>query len=204
MAASHKRDYYEVLIVTRTATAEEIKSAYRKAALKWHPDRHATGKKEAEAHFREATEAYTVLSDGNKRAAYDRYGHAGLASGGFEGGVNSSIFEEFQDIFGDFFGFEDIFSGRGGRRARGRAQRGADLRYDMQLSFEEAAAALTTKVRVPRQSAPASSAAGAGSCITSRDFSRFRGRARDARAPGRWCAKDALSAAARGAWRKFA
>ena len=112
MAASHKRDYYEVLVVTRTATAEEIKSAYRKAALKWHPDRHATGKKEAEAHFREASEAYSVLSDGNKRAAYDRYGHAGLASGGFDGGVNSTIFEEFQDIFGDFFGFEDIFSGR--------------------------------------------------------------------------------------------
>jgi molecular chaperone DnaJ len=151
MATTQKRDYYEVLSVTRTATAEEIKSSYRKAALKWNPDRHPTGKKEVEAHFREATEAYSVLSDGNKRAVYDRYGHAGLASGGFDGGVNSSIFEEFQDIFGDFFGFEDIFSGRGGRRSRGRAQRGADLRYDMQLSFEEAAAGLTTKVRVPRQ-----------------------------------------------------
>ena len=151
MAATHKRDYYEVLSVTRTSTSEEIKSAYRKAALKWHPDRNPSGKSESEARFREATEAYSVLSDGNKRAAYDRYGHAGLASGGFGDGVNTTIFEEFQDIFGDFFGFEDIFSGRGGRRTRGRAQRGADLRYDMQLSFEEAAAGLTTKVRLPRQ-----------------------------------------------------
>src|ERR1700683_700955 len=138
MATVNKRDYYEILVVTRTATAEEIKSAYRKAALKWHPDRHATGKKDVEEKFREATEAYTVLSDGNKRGAYDRYGHAAVAGMG-GGGVNSSIFDEFKDIFGDFFGFEDVF-GRAGRGGRQRVQRGADLRYDVKLTFEEAAA----------------------------------------------------------------
>jgi len=151
MAQINKRDYYEVLGVSRTASPEEIKSAYRKAALKWHPDRHEPGKKDVEEKFREATEAYSVLSDPPKREAYDRFGHAGLTGGAFDGGINQTIFEGFQDIFGDFFGFEDIFSGGGGRRSRGRTHRGADLRYDMQLSFEEAAAGLTTKIRVPRQ-----------------------------------------------------
>jgi len=144
---SQRRDCYEVLGVGRTANADEVKSAYRKAALKWHPDRNPQGKQEAEEKFREATEAYSILSDPQKRATYDRFGFAGLSHGGFDGGFNQSIFEEFQDIFGDFFGFEDIF---GGRRGRSRAQRGADLRYDMKLSFEEAAAGVNTKIRVPR------------------------------------------------------
>src|SRR5258705_2141794 len=144
---SQKRDCYEVLGVERAASADEIKSAYRKAALKWHPDRNPQKKQEAEEKFREATEAYAILSEPQKRVTYDRYGYAGLSRGGFEGGINQPIFEEFQDIFGDFFGFEDIF---GGRRARNRAQRGADLRYDMKLSFEEAAAGVNTKVRLPR------------------------------------------------------
>jgi molecular chaperone DnaJ len=149
MPPHSKRDYYDVLGVTRQASQEEIKSAYRKAALKWHPDRNPGKKDGVEERFREATEAYSVLSDGKKRAAYDRFGHAGVAAAGAEVGFNRTIFEDFQDIFGDFFGFEDIF----GRTARGRtrAQRGADLRYDMRLTFEEAAAGVTTKIRLPRQ-----------------------------------------------------
>lgn len=149
MPSHTKRDYYDVLGVARRAAPEEIKSAYRKAALKWHPDRNPGKKEAAEERFREATEAYSVLSDGQKRAAYDRFGHAGVAAAGAEAGFNRTIFEDFQDIFGDFFGFEDIF----GRAPRGRtrAQRGADLRYDMRLSFEEAAGGVTTKVRLPRQ-----------------------------------------------------
>jgi molecular chaperone DnaJ len=150
MPSQAKYDYYEVLSVSRTAAADEIKSAYRKAALKWHPDRNPTQKEVAEEKFRQATEAYAILSDEQKRAAYDRYGHAGVS--GAAGGFNSTIFEEFQDIFGDFFGFEDVFGrGGGGGRGRNRAQRGNDLRYDMRLSFEEAASGVTTKIRLPRQ-----------------------------------------------------
>jgi molecular chaperone DnaJ len=147
MASQNKHDFYEVLSVSRTASAEEIKSAYRKAAMKWHPDRNPNQKETAEAKFREATEAYSVLSDPKKRSAYDRFGHSAVSSGG-DAGINHTIFEEFQDIFGDFFGFEEIF-GRGGGRSR--TQRGADLRYDMRLTFEEAAFGLTTKIRIPRQ-----------------------------------------------------
>src|SRR5579872_2498442 len=149
MSRQMKRDYYEVLGVIRTATQDEIKSAYRKAALKWHPDRNPENKDTAEAKFREATEAYSVLSDAQKRPAYDRYGHAGVSGVSADAGFNSSIFEEFQDIFGDFFGFEEVF-GRS-QRGRNRVQRGSDLRYDMRLTFEEAAAGVTTKVRLPRQ-----------------------------------------------------
>src|SRR5205085_7759930 len=107
MSKGNPRDYYEVLGVSQNATLEEVKSAYRKAALKWHPDRNPEQKETAEAKFREATEAYSVLSDAQKRAAYDRYGHAGVSGVSADAGFNSSIFEEFQDIFGDFFGFED-------------------------------------------------------------------------------------------------
>ena len=149
MASHVKHDYYEVLSVTRTATADEIKSAYRKAALKWHPDRNPGKKEHAEGKFREATEAYSVLSDTEKRSVYDRYGHEGVAGMAAGGGFNGTIFDEFQDIFGDFFGFEDM-AGRG-QRGRTRAQRGADLRYDMRLTFEEAAAGVNTKIRLPRQ-----------------------------------------------------
>lgn len=151
MANGNQPDYYEVLGVTRDASADQIKSAYRKAALKWHPDRNPEKKHEAEENFRQASEAYSVLSDPQKRSVYDRFGHAGLNGRGFEaGGINASIFEEFQDIFGDLFGFEQVFGG-GGRRGRGsRGQRGADLRYDMSLSFEEAAAGVSTKIRISR------------------------------------------------------
>lgn len=153
MPKSHHRDFYEVLGVTKTASVEEIKSAYRKAALKWHPDRSPENKEEAEHRFRECTEAYSVLSDTQKRQIYDTYGHQGLAGAGAQPDFNGTVFQDFHDIFGEFFGFEDLFGAGGGRRRGGgrRVQRGADLRYDMTLTFEEAATGITTKIRVPRQ-----------------------------------------------------
>jgi molecular chaperone DnaJ len=151
MPRQQQRDYYEVLGIVKAASVEEIKSAYRKSALKWHPDRNPENKEEAEIRFRECTEAYSVLSDSQKRQIYDTYGHAGLAGAGAASDFNSTIFQDFHDIFGDFFGFEDLFGGAGGRRSRNRVQRGADLRYDMTLSFEEAANGVSTKIRVPRQ-----------------------------------------------------
>jgi molecular chaperone DnaJ len=150
MAKGNQRDYYEVLAVSRTAAVDEIKAAYRKAALKWHPDRNPENKPEAEVKFRECTEAYSVLSDPQKKQIYDTYGHAGLSSAGVSQGFDNTVFQDFHDIFGDFFGFEDLFGG-GGRRGRSRAQRGADLRYDMTLTFEEASAGVTTKIKLPRQ-----------------------------------------------------
>jgi molecular chaperone DnaJ len=149
MTKGNQRDYYEVLAVSRTASVDEIKAAYRKAALKWHPDRNPEHKADAEVKFRECTEAYSVLSDQQKRQIYDTYGHAGLSSAGAGPGFDNTVFQDFHDIFGDFFGFEDLFGG--GRRGRRRAQRGADLRYDMTLSFEEASAGVTTKIKLPRQ-----------------------------------------------------
>jgi len=151
MAKGNQRDFYEVLAISRTASVDEIKTAYRKAALKWHPDRNPENKSEAEVKFRECTEAYSVLSDQQKRQIYDTYGHAGLSSAGAGQGFDNTVFQDFHDIFGDFFGFEDLFGGGGGRRGRSRAQRGADLRYDMTLSFEEASAGVTTKIKLPRQ-----------------------------------------------------
>jgi|SRR5579885_2507741 molecular chaperone DnaJ len=152
MSKAHQHDYYEVLGVSRTASVEEIKSAYRKAALKWHPDRNPENKEEAEHRFRECTEAYSVLSDQQKRQIYDTYGHEGLAGAGAQPDFNGTVFQDFHDIFGDFFGFEDVFGGGGRRRGGGRrVQRGADLRYDMTLTFEEAASGITSKIRVPRQ-----------------------------------------------------
>lgn len=143
-----KRDYYEVLGVSRSASDQEIKSAYRKLALQFHPDRNP-GNKESEEKFKEAAEAYSVLSDPQKRPAYDRFGHAGVgagASSGF-GGFDPNVFADFSDILGDLFGFGDIF-GQGRRGSR--VQRGADLRYDLEMTFEEAAFGTTTKIKVPR------------------------------------------------------
>jgi molecular chaperone DnaJ len=154
MSRAQQRDFYEILSVSKTATADEIKSSYRKAAMQWHPDRNPDNKEEAEIRFRECTEAYTVLCDAQKRQLYDTYGHAGLANAGGQTDFNGTIFQDFHDIFGDFFGFEDLFGGAGGRRGgsgRNRVQRGADLRYDMPLAFEEAAAGVATKIRIPRQ-----------------------------------------------------
>jgi molecular chaperone DnaJ len=128
MAKGTQRDYYEVLGVTRTAAVDEIKSAYRKAALLWHPDRNPANKCEAVVKFRECTEAYSVLSDAQKRQLYDTYGHAGLSSTGGSQGFDNTVFQDFHDIFGDFFGFEDLFGGGGRRGREPRATRGADLR----------------------------------------------------------------------------
>ena len=149
MPRSTQRDFYEILNVKREASIEEIKASYRQSALKWHPDRNPVNKEEAEIKFRECTEAYSILSDPQKRQIYDTYGHEGLRGSNVGTDFNSSVFQDFHDIFGDFFGFEDLFSG--GRRGRGRSKRGADLRYDMTLTFEEAAAGVTTKVKLPKQ-----------------------------------------------------
>jgi molecular chaperone DnaJ len=144
-----KRDYYEVLGVSRTATDQEIKSAYRKLALKFHPDRNP-GDKAAEDQFKEGAEAYAVLADTDKRHLYDRFGHAGLG-GAATGGFDPTVFTGFEDILGglgDIFGFGDVF---GGGRRRGGPQRGADLRYDLEISFEEAAKGAETSIQIPRQ-----------------------------------------------------
>ncbi|MFO7707603.1 MAG: molecular chaperone DnaJ [Desulfobacterales bacterium] len=139
-----KRDYYEVLGVNRNASEDELKSNYRKLALKFHPDRNP-GDKEAEENFKEAAEAYEVLRDREKRALYDQFGHAGLEGTGFSGfGGFEDIFSSFGDIFEDFFGF----SGRG--RSRARAQRGSDLRYDLNLGFMEAAFGTETEIDVAK------------------------------------------------------
>jgi molecular chaperone DnaJ len=144
-----KRDYYEILGVARTATEVEIKSAYRKLALKHHPDRNP-GDKAAEDKFKEAAEAYSVLADTDKRHMYDRFGHAGLG-GAATGGFDPSVFTGFEDILGglgDIFGVGDMF---GGGRRRGGPQRGADLRYDLEISFEESARGAETSIQIPRQ-----------------------------------------------------
>lgn len=146
-----KRDYYAVLGVPRTATEQEIKSAYRKLALKYHPDRNP-GNKKAEEHFKECAEAYAVLADPDKRARYDRFGHAGVSgASGASPGFDPSIFAEFDDIFGslgDIFGFGGMF---GGARRRAGPQRGADLRYDLEISFEQSATGTETTIQIPRQ-----------------------------------------------------
>jgi molecular chaperone DnaJ len=144
-----KRDYYEVLGVGRNAAEQEIKSAYRKLALQHHPDRNPDNKEAAEEKFKEITEAYSVLADPEKRAAYDRFGHAAVASpGGWSPDFSSTIFSDFEDIFGEFFGFGDLF-GRGAR-PHSRASRGADLRYDLEISLEEAARGLESRIKIPR------------------------------------------------------
>jgi molecular chaperone DnaJ len=140
-----KRDYYEVLGVGRDAGDQEIKSAYRKMALQYHPDRNPDDPA-AEEKFKEASEAYSVLSDPQKRSSYDRFGHAGLQSAG-GAGFNPDAFADFSDILGDFFGFGDLF---GGGRRRTRAHRGEDIRFDLELSFEEAISGLSAEIQVPR------------------------------------------------------
>jgi molecular chaperone DnaJ len=146
-----KRDYYEILGVAKTASDGEIKSAYRKQAMKYHPDRNP-GDHAAEEKFKEAAEAYAILADSEKRSLYDRFGHAGVKSAAGAGaGFDPSVFQEFgdfADILGNMFGFGDLF---GGARRRGGPQRGADLRYDLEISFEESARGAETAVQIPRQ-----------------------------------------------------
>jgi molecular chaperone DnaJ len=148
MSSNNKRDFYEVLGVAKDANESEIKSAYRKLAIKYHPDKNP-GDKEAEEKFKEAAEAYGVLSDKNQRARYDRFGHQGVGSSAASagGGFGAGGFPGFEDILGDLFGFNDFF----GRSGRGRqVQRGADLRYDLEITLEDAAQGVKTKITVPR------------------------------------------------------
>src|SRR5215212_9910672 len=139
-----KRDYYEVLGISKAATDADIKRAYRTMAVKYHPDKNP-GDAQAEEMFKECAEAYSVLSDQQKRAAYDRFGHAAAGAGqgfGFDPG-----FSNIEDIF-DMFGFGDMFGQRGGRRST--VQRGSDLRYDLEITLEEAASGKDEKLRIPR------------------------------------------------------
>jgi molecular chaperone DnaJ len=156
-----KRDYYEVLGVTKTASKDDIKKGYRKLAIQYHPDKNP-GNKEAEEKFKEATEAYEVLSDDQKRQIYDQYGHAGLegmGGPGGPGGFDPSAFQGFEDIFGDFSGiFENLFGGGGGgsrRRSGGRsgASQGASLRYDLQIDFKDAVYGTKAEVQYSRNEA---------------------------------------------------
>ena len=145
---NNKRDYYEVLGIDRQASEQTIKSAYRRLALQHHPDRNPENKEEAEEKFKEITEAYSVLADSQKRAAYDQFGHAGVGpTGGWSPDFSSTIFADFEDLFGDFFGLGGF--GRGPRQRR-RASRGTDLRYDLEISLEEAARGIETKIKIPR------------------------------------------------------
>lgn len=148
-----KKDYYEVLGVGRNATESELKSAYKRLAIRYHPDKNP-GDTEAEEMFKEVAEAYSVLSNTEQRARYDRFGHAGVSSSAAGAGANwgAQGFGGIEDILGDLFGFGDVFGGRagagGGRRSS--AQRGADLRYDLEITLEEAAEGMTAQLRIPR------------------------------------------------------
>ena len=143
-----KRDYYEVLQVAQGTDEQDIKSAYRKLALKYHPDRNP-GDHAAEEKFKEAAEAYSVLADPQKRGIYDRFGHAGLDASPSSSNIDPTVFSGFDDILGglgDVFGFGDVF---GGGRRRG-PQHGADLRYDLEISFDDAVAGTETTLQIPR------------------------------------------------------
>jgi molecular chaperone DnaJ len=158
------RDYYEVLGVSKSASQDEIAKAYRKLALKYHPDSNQ-GDTEAINKFKEAASAYEVLSDASKRARYDQYGHAGVDGGG-GGGFRDvgDIFEAFGDVFGGTI-FEDFFGGGGGR-SRGRVRRGADLRCDVTLELEEAARGVSKTVSLTRH-ATCESCTGSGAAAGS-------------------------------------
>jgi len=152
-----KRDYYEVLGVPKGASKDEIKKAYRKLAIKYHPDKNP-GDKEAEEKFKEATEAYEVLADDKKRQAYDQFGFAGVEGmGGGSYQDYTNIFRDFEDIFGDFSGFFDSFFGGGRRRrssyTRSSAQRGSDLRYDLEIPFLDAVFGTQVEISFTRNEA---------------------------------------------------
>ena len=192
--ATTKRDYYEVLLVARDVTADELKKSYRKLAVKLHPDKNP-GDSKAEEQFKELGEAYDVLSDPDKRAAYDRYGHAAFAQGG-GGGRGADPFDLFREVFGGMSGdaggggggiFDQIFGGGGGRTVdREGRQRGSDLRYDLQIKLEEAAAGVEKEIEISKlticevcsgagaeagsQAVTCKTCQGRGQVITSRGF----------------------------------
>ncbi len=147
-----KRDYYEVLGIGKAAGDQEIKGAYRELAKRFHPDRNPEDPN-AEEKFKECSEAYSVLSDAQKRAAYDRFGHAGLqGAAGTPSGFNPE--QDLGDILGDLFGFGDLFGGGGGGgKRRSRAQRGEDVRYDLEIAFEDAMFGMNAEIQVPRMEA---------------------------------------------------
>lgn len=150
-----KRDYYEILGVQKNASKDEIKKGYRKLAIQYHPDKNP-GNKEAEEKFKEATEAYEVLSDDQKRQIYDQYGHAGLEGMGGSGGFDPSAFQGFEDIFGDFSGiFENLFGGGTRRRSSSKqgSNQGASLRYDLQIDFKDAVYGTKAEIAYSRDEA---------------------------------------------------
>jgi molecular chaperone DnaJ len=143
-----RRDYYEVLGISRDADEQALKSSYRKLAREYHPDRNP-GDKQCEEKFKEAAEAYSVLSDPQKRAAYDRFGHAGVQGAVGPQGFDPEVFQDFSDIIGDLFGFGfgDVFGG--GRNRRNRARRGDDLLYNLEISFEDSIRGMSAEIQVP-------------------------------------------------------
>ncbi|MDQ1610232.1 MAG: molecular chaperone DnaJ [Pyrinomonadaceae bacterium] len=147
-----KKDYYEILGVGRKATEQELKSAYKRLAIRYHPDKNP-GDAEAEETFKEVAEAYGILSNAEQRARYDRYGHAGVSNSAAGADWGAQGFGGIEDILGDLFGFGDVFGGRAGGGGGGRrsaAQRGSDLRYDLELTLEQAAEGMTAQLRIPR------------------------------------------------------
>jgi molecular chaperone DnaJ len=167
-----KKDYYELLGVGRDASEEQLKKAYRKLALKYHPDRNP-GDKQSEDNFKEVSEAYQVLTDPEKKTQYDQYGHAAF-DGRSPFGTGSDSTSGFEDVFGDIFG--DLFGGTTGRH-RTRAQRGEDLRYNMDINFEEAAFGTEQKIKVPRHgNCETCSGSGAKSGSSPRTCTTCRGR----------------------------
>ncbi|MCR9219333.1 MAG: molecular chaperone DnaJ [Alphaproteobacteria bacterium] len=153
-----KRDYYDILGVERNASKDELKSAYRKLAMQYHPDRNP-GDQEAEQRFKEVGEAYEALKDDQKRAAYDRFGHEAFEQGGFGNGGAGAGFGGFTDIFEEMFG--DFMGGGGGRGRRGQSARGADLRYNLEVSLEDAFHGRKVEIRVPT-SVPCETCHGSG------------------------------------------
>ena len=183
---SSKRDYYEILGVRRNVEAGELKSAYRKIALKYHPDRNP-GDKEAEECFKEAAEAYSILSDAQKRQVYDQFGHRGIEgmAGGSSGGFDD-VFSSFGDIFEDFFGF------RTGRNARNSAQRGSDLRYDLTIDFMQAAFGMETEISIEKyETCPTCEGSGAKPGTYPETCSQCRGTGQVVRSQGFFSVKSA-------------
>jgi len=178
---ANKRDYYEVLGISREASEQEIKSSYRKMAMKYHPDKNP-GNKEAEEQFKEAAEAYSVLGDREKRGLYDRYGHSGVGSySGAEGfsGFNPDMFADFSDVLGSFF-FGDIF-GSGNRRRRTGPARGSDLQYHLQITLQEAIKGTEKEIAIPRmdgcetcQGSGSNSPQGKTTCTTCNGYGQVR------------------------------